>query len=68
MLTVPVLARLRNCCVSPFLSTYSGITVTVNVIGSDASCWIVANVPDSLGKVPALALSESLLSADQDTS
>ena len=61
-------ARLLNCCVSLFLSTYSGMTVTVNVIGSAASCWMVADVPDTLGNGPAIAFSESLLSVVQDTS
>ena len=61
-------ARVLNCCVPPILSTYSGMTVTVNVIGSVASCWMVAEVPDTLGNVPAIVFSDSLLSADQDTS
>ena len=60
--------RLLNCCVSPLLSTYSGMNVTADVIGSVASCWMVADVPDTLGNVPAIAFSDSLLSADQDTS
>ena len=61
-------ARLLNCCVPPISSTYSGMTVTADVIGSHASCWTVADVPDTLGNVPAIAFSDSLLSADQDTS
>ena len=66
--SVAVPARLASCCVSPFLSTYSGVTVTVSVIATEASCWMVAVVPVTPGRSPADAFSASLLSALHDTS
>ena len=66
--SVAVPARLASCCVSPCLSTYSGVTVTVSVIATEAPWSMVVVVPVTPGKSPAEAFSESLLSALHDTS